>query len=275
MRTVLLAIIAAIGGVFYASPQADDVSNSVIRSVSYADPEAGPACNCKSGGECNCVDCDCEGCPCGKPTVKESLTVEGRAVAVDPVTGIAVGGPSIIQFSTQGCLPCVRWELEEKPKYLRQGWEVPAPVYGTVAPAYPSFRVYDGKRWHAHTGWLSGADVRRMLGGAVSSSSPRVSAGAAMVSAPAAAASGRDWLIGGQPWTRQGLINHLATHSSHGHSRAQLQAMSFGQLNALHNADHESQRSPMRSTVMSGCPGGSCPPARSVPARRGFFGGRW
>lgn len=268
MRTVLLAIIAAIGGVFYASPQADDVSNSVIRSVSHVDAKESTVCSCKSGGECDCVDCDCEGCPCGDVVAK-------KAVAVDPVTGIAVGGPAIIQLSTQGCLPCVRWELEEKPKYVRQGWEVPAPVFGTAASAYPAFRIYDGKRWHQHTGWLSGDDVRRMLGGAASSSSPRVSAGAAMVSArAAAAASGRDWLIGGQPWTRQSLVDHLASHSSHGHSRAQLQAMSLDQLNALHNSDHESQRAPMRSTVMSGCPGGSCPPARSVPARRGFFGGR-
>src|SRR5690606_9235385 len=99
-----------------------------------------------------------------------------RAVAIDPITGMAVGGPAIVQLSTSGCLPCIRWEAEEKPKYLRQGWEVPAPVFGAAAPAYPTFRIYDGKRWHQHTGWLTGDDVRRILGGGTANSSnPRAS----------------------------------------------------------------------------------------------------
>lgn len=269
MRSIAVALcMAALAGAGMVGVRSDSVSFSMPEAEGQ--PYESTACNCKAGGECECVDCDCDGCPCGESPAK-------KIASIDPVTGMAVGGPAIIQLSTQGCLPCIRWEAEEKPKYLRQGWEVPAPVYGAAAPAYPTFRIYDGKRWHQHTGWLTGDDMRRILGGGTASSSnPRASAGAAVVRNPAAAAVsfGRDWLIGGQPWTRQGLINHLATHSSHGHSRASLQSMSLDQLNALHNADHESQRAPMRSTVMSSCPGGSCPPqSYSSSRRRGLFGG--
>lgn len=267
MRSIAVALcMAALAG---AAGMIDVRSDSVSFSMPEAErqPYESTICNCKTGGECDCVDCDCDGCPCGEVAAR-------KIAAIDPVTGMAVGGPAIIQLSTSGCLPCVRWEAEEKPKYLRQGWEVPAPVYGTAAPVYPSFRIYDGNRWHQHTGWLTGDDMRRILGGGTASSSnPRASVGAAVVRFPAAAAvsSGRDWLIGGQPWTRQGLIDHLAIHSSHGHSRASLQSMSFDHLNALHNSDHESQRAPVRPTVMSGCPGGSCPP-QSYSGRGGVFG---
>lgn len=262
MRAILLAIVAAAFGVAY---KAKDRDAPIIQTVEYIGDETA-ACSCQNGGKCDCDDCSCDRC---KTVAKQSL-------ATDPLTGIEVSGPAIVQLSIAGCGPCIRWMNQEAPRYELKGWQVTDPVYGITVPAYPSFRIYDGKRWHQHTGWLTGDDMRRILGGGTASSSnPRASAGAAVVRDPAAAAVsfGRDWLIGGQPWTRQSLINHLATHSSHGHSRASLQSMSLDQLNALHNADHESQRAPVRSAVMSGCPGGSCPPATRT--HRGLFGRRW
>lgn len=279
MRSIAVALcMAALAG---AAGMVDVRSDSVVVSMPETEgqPYGSAVCGCQSGGECDCADCDCKDCPCS--TIRKSRTVESltikRSLIVDPVTGVSVGGPAIVMLSLNGCQPCALWQAQERPKYTRQGWEVPAPVFGAAAPVYPSFRIYDGKKWHAHNGWLSGDDVRRLLNGssAASNSNPALEgSGAAVVRGPAAAVahvSGRDWLIGGQPWTRRSLINHLATHSSHGHSLAQLQGMSFEQLNALHNADHESQRAPVRSVVTSSCPGGSCPP--QAVRRRGLLGG--
>lgn len=156
MRWLLLAAAVAIYGVVVLAVDASD--EPAVKSVVYVEstmPETEGQCLC--GTDCKCREATIRKSRTVEPTIKQDLTV-------DPVTKRAVSGPTVIQLTLEGCAPCVNWMGQEAPKYVRQGWAVAEPVYGVSAPRYPSFRVWDGKRWHSHAGWMTTDDVRRMLG---------------------------------------------------------------------------------------------------------------
>jgi hypothetical protein len=80
--------------------------------------------------------------------------------------------------------------------------------------------------------------------------------------------SGPHWSHPGS--TRAALINHLLSHSKHAglHTRAQLEAMSYAELEAAHDRDHNAGRSAVKvQSSGSYCPNCSNP-------RRGLFGWR-
>lgn len=262
----------------FASLQAAEVAPAV--PVVSAAIELAADCKCKSRGTCDCTDCQCENCPCK----------DAKSDTVDEMTGVPIEGDVVIMLSTPGCQPCEAWKLSDEPQVLKsQGYRVYVHSDTTKhvnVRSYPTFVVYRSGLRSIIEGPIKA--VRRVITAPVRALAPApiASAPIATVSYSAPVASpmppsepafignrGNDWLIGGQPWSRQSLINHLATHSNHGHSVSQLQGMSLSQLNALHNADHEGRRPPMQSAAMSGCPNGNCPPSTSGSYRsRGLFG---
>lgn len=168
------------------------------------------------------------------------------AAVVDSVTGRTVAGPSIIAMSTPGCPPCIEWwngrvqpdgsrTMSMRQRFQDAKWNVYSHTGG--ASRYPSYRIYDGKRWHSHTGFLTGADVQRMLnaGGEVSSvsisSPPKLGVSETWKSIP-------EYTIGGVPWTASALRNHLYTHSNHRHAPGSLDHLTLEELRQLHNAEH-------------------------------------
>lgn len=164
---------------------------------------------------------------------------------------------TITMFSLEGCQPCELWWATERPKYVRQGWDVRR-VYGVRKPSYPAFAVDDLKAIHSHNRWLTTGDVRRFLGVPVKA--------AATIRNSRIVQSGNDWLIGGRPWSEQSLRNHLYSHSAHRHPAGSLDSLSLDELQALHNADHEGRSV---ASVASSCPGGNCP--QYATTRRRLF----
>jgi len=169
------------------------------------------------------------------------------AVVVDPVTGKSVVGPSIIAMSTPGCPPCIEWwngriqpdgvrTMSMRQQFQEKRWNVYSHTGG--ASRYPSYRVYDGKRWHSHTGFLTGEHVKQMLAasGEVSSvsvsKSPKVAVSETWKSIP-------EYTLNGVPWTASGLRNHLYTHSNHRHEPGSLDHLTLEELRRLHNAEHK------------------------------------
>lgn len=184
----------------------------------------------------------------------ETAPANPAKVYVDPVSGAEVTGPAVVMLSLPGCGPCETWWASRRQPLVNQRWQVKrasGPFDGV--PRYPSFRVFDGNVWHTSIGPLTFPRLRAIL-------SPRVS----VVRQPVAVRATSGWTIAGQAWTRQSLIDHLATHSNHHHSRASLNAMTLSQLDAIHTADHEGRR--VASSVAASCP--TCPQASRRTARR-------
>lgn len=78
------------------------------------------------------------------------------------------------------------------------------------------------------------------------------------------------WRINGKVWSRSGIITHLMTHSAHRgkFKRAELELMSTKQLWAVHDDHHDSMALDVvpigPEPVVGDCPGGVCPPRRSL-----------
>lgn len=85
-----------------------------------------------------------------KPAATVAVVKE-KTRSVDPVSGFVVHGPTVIILSTDGCAPCITWD-RTKGSFLRSK-DVDVFAIKTVRkPSYPSFRIFDGKRWHDRTG---------------------------------------------------------------------------------------------------------------------------
>ena len=161
--------------------------------------------------------------------------------AVDAVPGITVTKPSIIMLTTPGCIKCIRWwdgeltpsgtrTVSLRQQFKDKNWFVTS--HTGSASRYPTFRVYDGKRWYTHVGFMTAADVRKMLSGEVSlqSKSPQVEVSWGSIP---------EYTINGVPWTLKSLRNHLYTHSNHSYSSGSLDHLTFEELRRLHNAEHK------------------------------------
>lgn len=184
--------------------------------------------------------------PQPKPQVKPQASFPA---SVDHVTGIRVTKPSIIMLTTPGCIHCVRWwdgeftASGQRKKSMRQqfkdkNWFVDS--HTGSASRYPTFRVYDGKRWHTHVGFMTAADVNRMLSTAVSFEQNESQIGADWGSLP-------EYTIGGVPWTANSLRNHLYTHANHRYASGSLDQLSLDELRKLHNAEHKLGKAAVQS----------------------------
>lgn len=110
-----------------------------------------PICNCKTGRECDCVDCVCEGCPC--KTTKR---------VVDPLTGIEVSGPAVIMISAPWCAPCQAAKRSEFHAQIPQkGWEYHVDeTQKHRVRVYPTYRIFNKGKWWTVEGELT---AKKML----------------------------------------------------------------------------------------------------------------
>jgi hypothetical protein len=88
-------------------------------------------------------------------------TPEAEAVKVEAIE-TPKRKATITMYSIEGCEPCERWWATERPKYVRQGWNVER-KYDVDKPRYPSFAVDTLRQVRTHNRWLTTGDVRRFL----------------------------------------------------------------------------------------------------------------
>jgi len=192
------------------------------------------ACDCVNGGECSC-----DPCKCCKPAIEDAKPEPPKpqppkVLSVDPVTGYAATKAAVVMISRPWCGPCQQWKNGPMPSQLvQQGWDFSVNETAS-AQVYPTYRVFDGNKWHTVKGVLTGVRLRMLL-------NPRYAP--PVPTRERVQTRGVQWLMDGQPWTRQALIDHLADHPNHGYSREQLGVMSLSELDALHTQDHEFGRS--------------------------------
>lgn len=148
----------------------------------------------------------------------------------DPVTGVDVPGSSIVMLSIDGCGACTRWWSQNANQLRSKGWTV-RESKGVVpgVRSYPSFRVNIKGRWFTHAGPLTSQSLRGLL---------KIAAPDPKTIVNTSSRRNTSWLMDGQYWTRQSLIDHLASHPNHDHSRKMLERMTMEQLDALHTQDH-------------------------------------
>jgi len=191
-------------------------------------PKTEMPCECLIGNGCKCTDCKCQN---GESVVQFSEPAEvlpepkaepepvakpvpqpvaKKPLPVDPITGYQPTKATVVMISRSWCGPCQAFKVGPMPAQLvSQGWDFVVDEKAT-AQSYPSYRVFDGKRWQWVKGVLTGVRLRMLL-------DPKYAPPVPMNQR--VQASGVQWLMDGQPWTRQALIDHLAEHPSHGHSR--------------------------------------------------------
>jgi hypothetical protein len=157
-----------------------------------------------------------------------------KVLSVDPITGYAATKAAVVMISRPWCGPCQAFKNGPMPGQLvSQGWDFSVDENAT-AQAYPTYRVFDGNRWHTVKGVLTGLRLRMLL-------NPRYAP--PVPTRERVQTRGVQWLLDGKLWTQEALIDHLADHPNHGYSREQLNGMTIGELDALHTRDHELGRS--------------------------------
>lgn len=88
-----------------------------------------------------------------------------QAEDTDPQTGLTAEKPTVFMLSTDGCGWCVRWKNDVQPWVQSSGqWKVEE-RYGLRARIYPTFRIWTGKRWLGHEGYMDRNTFRRLLKG--------------------------------------------------------------------------------------------------------------
>ena len=228
MIGIVAAIVVAVATV--PMPQNDRIFVPVDR---VALPAAELACECEIGNGCRCDNCKCE-----EPATIQVVVEKPKPVpvaSVDPVTGYAATKPAVVMISRSWCGPCQAFRRGTMPGKLQsQGWDF---VVNETAAAkvFPTYRVFDGSRWHTVSGVLTGLRLRMIL-------NPRFVPAVPTRERVEVLPTSTSWTVTGQPWTRESLVDHLATNPNHGHSRARLEAMSFGELDRLHTSDHRLTR---------------------------------
>ena len=93
------------------------------------------------------------------------LSIEARASEPDPVTGLIAKTPTVYMLTTNGCPPCERWRKEVQPWIESSGQWTVTDVYGVRSKRFPTFRIWTGKRWLGHEGYMPRERFRQLLGG--------------------------------------------------------------------------------------------------------------
>jgi hypothetical protein len=149
----------------------------------------------------------------------------------DPMTGTEVTSSAIIMVSMNGCGACVRWWNQYAGELRSKGWDV-REVKGNFPGVrlYPTFRINLKGKWFTHVGPLTHGSLKEYIN--IALPDPKTIIGTSGIKRPSS------WVMEGNPWTRQALIDHLADHPNHGFDRRKLESMTLEQLNALHTEDH-------------------------------------
>ena len=108
-----------------------------------------------------------------RAAVVTSVQIAPTAVytsSICPLSGVVATAPMIVKFGTDGCAPCVQWEAVEAPLWRRRGWLMRsinarrAAVRVGWVTSYPTFRIYTGKRWITHQGYLTTTQAKVLMG---------------------------------------------------------------------------------------------------------------
>lgn len=189
-------------------------------------------------------------------TSEPAKSATGYRTVTDAVSGITADRPTIVMISRQNCPPCDRWLVTDAPAYDRNGWEVTKVDISTTngAPAgTPSFRVFDGKRWHGFDGYMTFGDCRRLLGleAEATPATQRLANGPRQYS--------HTWTW---PRSHGGIADHLMNAPNHRLSREALIGKSQLELEELHSRLHRGEVT--RGMVQQS----ACPSCATVRTRR-------
>ena len=125
-----------------------------------ASPQDSPPDSCPCGDAC-----ECDPCLCLDDSKAQHASLLPVADSTDPVTGLTANQPTVYMLTTNGCPPCERWRREVQPWVESTGqWQV-TDVYGYQARRFPTFRIWTGKRWIGHEGFMPKQTFKRLLGG--------------------------------------------------------------------------------------------------------------
>lgn len=119
------------------SPKSENVNTSSGRVDGVT------ACRC--GASCDCVDCDCPGCPHRKGTATQ-----------EPSPDAVVKAPHLVaSVWSSGCVHGERWLREAYPELLAKGWRIEvrrvSPDSGVACPTF----AMGGRTWSGYTGKAS------------------------------------------------------------------------------------------------------------------------
>lgn len=162
---VTLAKHTALGGGDTPAPQPDDPAGDECTNCG-GDGVLGdttvevecPVCDgtgrITSGAACACEDCTCGAaceCPAG---CDDGCACQAPAASAQPHASITL-------LSLPGCPPCERWKATMRPQVVAAGWHVTEQrlTSGTA----PQFRVCIGDACYVHQGYLTNADLRRIV----------------------------------------------------------------------------------------------------------------
>lgn len=198
----------------------------------------------------------------------EVVPVE-QVVATDPLTGISVTGPTVIMVSAKWCEPCQTFKLGPMPGELAaKRWDFVVDENETAkVRMYPTYRIYDGKKWVQVEGVLTAAKmkaainpgpVRRIMQNAVSTVSQPVS-----YQSPVNESYTPRW----QNFDGMTRLEHASkVHGMDviGKSEAQV----LREMDAYHDRYGGGHPVKSASAMSSGCPTGNCPTQRQFFVRR-------
>lgn len=207
-----------------AMPQNDRVFVPVDR---VALPASELACECEIGNGCKC-----DGCKCEEPATIQVVEKPQppKVLSVDPTTGFAATKPAVVMISRPWCGPCQAWKNGPMPGQLvSQGWDF-AVDENASAKVFPTYRIFDGRKWHTVSGPLTPLRLRMVLSLTIRPAIPmreRVQS------------QGTSWPIDSEPWTRESLIDHLVNSPNHQYNRQSIEGLTFEQIDKLHTEDHE------------------------------------
>lgn len=164
MRRFLIAMasLAFIGGVFQDKPGLPNkpeptpvVSPVTLQPFNPIALPPLPQVECKPVEPCDVPECD-------KPEPAKPVK---QVVATDPLTGINVTGPTVIMVSAKWCEPCQKFKQGPMPgEILSKGWSFVVDETETAKVSmYPTYRIYDGKRWVQVSGVLTGAKMQAAI----------------------------------------------------------------------------------------------------------------
>ena len=198
-----------------------------------------------------------------------------------PISGKEIYRPTIFMITNGHCSVCDRWYAMFAEALIAKGWHVEAVVgdYRGVH-LYPTFSIYDLKKWHRQDGFMTMEGLNKILGRVVQEAktpiSSRLSTSEIKSLIAAKRPSGWRGPVYADVSPRASAKQHLVG-SEHGFSWEQVSGLSQDEALILHDLAprHGNQIFPYRSgqqpvkTASSGCPNGGCP-NQSRPTARWF-----
>lgn len=191
--------------------------------------------------------------------------------STDPLTGIEVNKPTVIMVSASWCGPCQAWKRGPVPTDLEnKGWTL---VVADVTEdqwkhikvsSYPTYRIYDGKKWVQTSGALTGTRMKAAL-------NPSKGPVRRVIQNTMTSVQSRPEAYVGRWQNHNGKSRMQHAVEDHGIDiRGKSESQVLREMDAYH--DRYGGGHPARASLAvrsSGCPSGGCPPQRrSLFARR-------